>query len=118
MGALKDRENVFYVALGTQIARHRGKRGWSQEELAGRLTPPLTRAAISNIETAKQRVLAHVLVDLAQALDIGLQELVPRPVRVEATNIEKELAEKLRIPISKARVLAAKMNGQAKGDAS
>jgi transcriptional regulator with XRE-family HTH domain len=92
-------EKGFYEALGRRIEQHRSARHMSQERLGAALSPPLTRAAISNIETAKQRVLAHVLADLARALSVGVSELIetPRPEAqaAETSKLKKSLEEAL-----------------------
>jgi transcriptional regulator with XRE-family HTH domain len=37
----------------------------------------MTRASIANIESGKQRVYAHTLIEIARALDTSLHELLP-----------------------------------------
>jgi transcriptional regulator with XRE-family HTH domain len=68
----------FYAELGRRINSARTSLSLTQGALGSRLKPPLTRAAIANIETGKQRVLAHTLADLAIKLGVGLQDLVPK----------------------------------------
>lgn len=58
----------IYGALGKKIEAERKRQGIPQEALAAALAPPLTRAAISNIERAKQRVPIHVLAEIARVL--------------------------------------------------
>ncbi len=48
----------------------------TQGELAARLLPTVTRASIANLELGKQRVLAHTLVQLADALDVSVSDLL------------------------------------------
>jgi len=55
----------------------------------------MTRAAISNIETAKQRVLAHVLVDIARVLSVGVTDLIDTPRVPSASNETEELRDRL-----------------------
>jgi transcriptional regulator with XRE-family HTH domain len=88
----------FYSALGLKILEMRRMRGLTQDKLAGALNPPSTRASIANIESGKQRVLAHTIPQLAQALQVTVSELlsVPaEPARVEGAVVARELRTKL-----------------------
>jgi transcriptional regulator with XRE-family HTH domain len=67
----------FYEALGKQIRIVRERAGLSQASLAQALLPSVTRAAIANIENAKQRVLVHVLIEIARALKVDVPDLLP-----------------------------------------
>lgn len=58
----------LYLKIGRRIARLRELRGLTQEMLAFSMTPPLTRASVSNIENGTQRVMLTQLVDIADAL--------------------------------------------------
>ena len=67
---------AFYAALGRRIqAQRRGR--LTQEQLAARLDPPLTRAAIANIEAGKQGVLVYTLVQIATHLGVLAADLLP-----------------------------------------
>lgn len=66
----------FYLELGRKIHELRTQRGVTQEELGKRLNPSVTRASIANIESGKQRVYAHSLIELAQALHVTIPELL------------------------------------------
>lgn len=88
----------FYEALGQQIRTVRDRSGLSQAALAKLLSPTVTRAAIANIENAKQRVLVHVLVDIARALKVEVADLLPpRPgsARPLAPSVFEELAREI-----------------------
>jgi transcriptional regulator with XRE-family HTH domain len=106
---LATRTEPFYAALGRRISDARERRGLSQAKLGEMLKPPVTRASIANVESGKQRVLAHTLVDLAAALGISVADLIPdalpqaeRPSKAEvATALLKE-----NIPESVANELA------------
>lgn len=112
----------FYSEVGLLIQALRNKNGMSQEQLGRQLDPPVTRASIANIEAGKQRVLAHTLVQLADALDVELEALlptarhkqreVPRPAR---RNVEVELAEKLGLPKKDIKQLAARLKKAVEG---
>jgi transcriptional regulator with XRE-family HTH domain len=103
----------FYTELGRSIQAQRAKLGLSQESLGAALQPKVTRASIANIEAGKQRVLAHTLIQLADALGTDVSQIIPKhesvrrataPSRLEAqlaehnvpTRIIKRLAAQLR----------------------
>jgi transcriptional regulator with XRE-family HTH domain len=48
----------------------------TQQQLGLSLQPPATRASVANIESGKQRVLAHTLVQLAAALEAEVADLL------------------------------------------
>jgi ribosome-binding protein aMBF1 (putative translation factor) len=58
----------YYRSLGARVRKAREHAGLSQAELGRMLKPQVTRASIANIEAAKQRCLAHTVVQLARAL--------------------------------------------------
>ena len=91
-------EKAFYEALGRRIEQCRTAKNMSQEKLGAALTPPLTRAAISNIETAKQRVLVHVLADMANVLTVAVGDLIQTPQQtqgVDSSELRKSLEQAL-----------------------
>jgi transcriptional regulator with XRE-family HTH domain len=67
----------FYRLLGATIAASRVRGGMSQQQLGDLLTPRVTRACVANIESGKQRVLVHTLVQIAEALGMAPSELLP-----------------------------------------
>jgi transcriptional regulator with XRE-family HTH domain len=108
----------FYVEVGRRIQKLRNTRQLSQEALGLKLDPAVTRASIANIEAGKQRILAHTLVQIADALDAELAEiaLADRPITrtaqeslVPDEKVEAELAEKLQLSPERAKKLTAKM---------
>lgn len=111
----------FYRDLGQRIQAARVKRGLSQAELGSSLTPPVTRASIANIEGAKQRVLAHTLVELAARLEVAVEDLLPfaRPARQleRSESIETELENKLQLSGDQLRALSARLSGRIGGGA-
>lgn len=100
----------FYADLGRRLHDARVKRGLSQEALAKRLAPQVTRAAIANMELGKQRVLTHVLAQIAQVLEILPSDLFPQQELQRSISFEKlveaELAKKLNLPQDKAKALS------------
>ena len=82
----------FYVELGRRIAAIRSSRRISQAELARRLR--LTRSSVANVESGKQRVLAHSVIDFALALRVQVSELMQAPPDGRAA-VKAELTAKL-----------------------
>ncbi|HEX4334362.1 MAG TPA: helix-turn-helix transcriptional regulator [Polyangiaceae bacterium] len=101
----------FYEELGKRIQGYRKRAGMTQEDLGKAIDPPLTRASLANIENAKQRVLAHTIIQLAAALSVPVQDLLPALPRQqpERANLEKELAAKLSLSKTKARAMAQRL---------
>jgi transcriptional regulator with XRE-family HTH domain len=64
----------------------------TQDELARRVG--MTRTSITNIEHGRQKVQLHTLYDIAAALDVPAQDLLPA-ARVAAEAIEDRLPEEL-----------------------
>jgi transcriptional regulator with XRE-family HTH domain len=91
----------FYVVLGPKIQKARERKKMTQAQLGRCLNPPTTRASIANIENGKQRVLAHTFVQLARAMDIKIQELMPanEPAGEAASpkSVARELKRKLNL---------------------
>jgi transcriptional regulator with XRE-family HTH domain/quercetin dioxygenase-like cupin family protein len=63
------------LALGKTIRQRRKARGWTLRELAGRLG--ISVAGLSAIETEKARVDLEQLVNIAEALGVRLDEMLP-----------------------------------------
>jgi len=59
-----------YRRIGLRIRELRQSSKWSQEDLAERLSPPMTRASMANIETAKQRLLTHTALQLCDLFGV------------------------------------------------
>jgi len=71
VGTEADRE-----ALGRQIREHRRRRGWILQDLASRVG--VSVATLSAIENRKVSLEVELLLAIAQALDVPLDELLPR----------------------------------------
>lgn len=107
----------FYVEVGRRIQNLRNTLGMTQEFLGNQLEPKVTRASIANIETGKQRILAHTLVQLANALGVKVEELIPSSQpkkRQVSANVESELAQKLSLPNNELKKLTAKLKSASK----
>lgn len=106
----------FYTLLGRRIRDLRISRGITQEELGSRFSTPVTRASVANIESAKQRVYAHTLIEIAHALDASIADLLtdpnspqkpPRPPSLE--KFASELAQKLPLKLEQVRELTLRI---------
>lgn len=73
----------IYRELGQRIQAARALREMTAEELACALSPPLTRAAISNMEHGHQRVYLHVAANIATVLDFPLSALLGLRVKAK-----------------------------------
>lgn len=66
--------------FGTWVRQQRRRQGWSQATLAAALPEPVSRVAISFIETGQTRMTLDLLFDLARTLDADPREIVERIV--------------------------------------
>jgi len=66
---------AFYRELGAQIKVARQKSRLTQESLARKVS--LTRTTVTNIEKGRQQLLVHTLVDIATALNVSIDVLLP-----------------------------------------
>lgn len=99
-------QGIFYEQLGGQIRKARTAAKVTQEELANTLH--LTRTSVTNIERGRQPVMAHVLVQIASALNTTVQDLIPSPETVAPTRKVTSQLKKLERPEREwvARILA------------
>jgi len=68
ISSASDQEDELYRILGARIKLIRVQRGLSQNQLAAAVG--LSRASMSNVENGRQRLLAHNLVAIGQALAV------------------------------------------------
>lgn len=73
------------VEIGARIRRYRKAVGWSQSELAKCLNVSFQQ--IQKYENATNRVSAGCLVEIAAALRVPLQDLVPAQAKEDATPV-------------------------------
>ena len=102
---------AIYPLLGRRIQQRRTERQFTQEQLGARLDPPVTRASIANIEGGKQRLLVHTLLQVARLFEVSVEDLLPSPPVVRASEpraLESELQRKLDLPVGAAKALARK----------
>jgi len=77
----------FYADVGRRVRAFRNKLGMTQEQLGRCLDPPTSRVSIANVESGKQRILSHTLVQLAAALKVEPAKLLPlAPESVPSSN--------------------------------
>jgi transcriptional regulator with XRE-family HTH domain len=67
----------LYNDVGERIRARRDVLSMTQGALGARLVPPLTRAAISNIECGRQNVYLHTVYGIASVLEIDVRDLLP-----------------------------------------
>ncbi|MGB6298877.1 MAG: helix-turn-helix domain-containing protein [Rivularia sp. (in: cyanobacteria)] len=80
----------FYLEVGNRVRQARQKIGMSQEALASLVS--LTRTSVTNIEKGRQKFLVHTLMDLASALQVEPETLLPN----KQDNLETELDDLLK----------------------
>lgn len=83
--------NNLYVEFGARVRRIRTGAGLTQEQLAERVG--LSRTAITNIEKGKQHVALHQLLDIATALGVPTQSLLPISEEVAAQALIEKAAK-------------------------
>lgn len=78
----------FYARIGSNIRTARTTAGLSQSTLAKRIG--FTRAAVSNLESGRQRLTVHLLVQISDALEINPSQLLTElPARAEPDVLEE-----------------------------
>lgn len=68
-------QQAFYREMGQRIRAAREKSHLTQEALASMVS--LTRTSVTNIEKGRQQLLVHTLVEIAKALKVSLESLLP-----------------------------------------
>lgn len=72
----KQEQTVFYETVGEKIKEARKARNINQDALADTLG--ISRVSLGNIESGKQRVPLHVLLDICEILNVRMDDLFPR----------------------------------------
>ncbi|RYE27488.1 MAG: XRE family transcriptional regulator [Sphingobacteriaceae bacterium] len=75
----KEQQTNFYEIIGDKIREARKLRNMNQDLLADRLG--ISRVSLGNIETGKQRVPLHVLLDICESLNVTMNDIVPQNVK-------------------------------------
>lgn len=85
-------QDAFYSELGRRIRTARLKENLTQQQLAELLS--LNRTSITNIEKGKQKILAHMLIEIAEKLKVTADDLLPKFGRqTKKSRIDKLLTE-------------------------
>jgi transcriptional regulator with XRE-family HTH domain len=86
---------LFYADVGQRVRAFRTKLGLTQEQLGSFLIPSTTRVSIANVESGKQRILSHTLVQLAAALKVEPSELLPQKENPSSNDNDHRIADEL-----------------------
>ena len=101
---------AFYTYVGQQIRAHRIRLGFTQEQLGRLLAPATSRVSIANVESGKQRILSHTLVQFAEALRIEALDLLPnRMVKPPFEEKARAIADELVLKAGLSRTNAKKL---------
>lgn len=88
------RENELdYKMIGQRIRTERNKKGWQQAELAFRAG--VTAAHMSHVETAQTKLSLPVIVKIANALSVSVDELLCDSMKMAKAVYDKKFAEEL-----------------------
>jgi transcriptional regulator with XRE-family HTH domain len=87
---VKQEQRAFYIEVGQRIREERDKCGLTQEALASLVS--LTRTSITNIEKGRQTLLLHTFIDIASALQVAPEKLLPET----DVSFEKDLRQLLK----------------------
>ncbi len=71
----RDPMQDVYLAVAENVRHYRKKARMTQADLCREVG--LTRPSIANIETGRQRILLHQAFDLARALHVSVDQIVP-----------------------------------------
>lgn len=82
---------LVYVQIGRRVRRARRRASLTQATVADRTS--LSRASIANIERGEQRFMVHCLFELASALGVALEKLLPPVEFGPATRVESVIEE-------------------------
>ena len=67
---------LLYADIGNRIRERREELGLTQQALASMVE--LSRTSITNIEQGRQKLLVNTLFDVAGALEISIEDLLPK----------------------------------------
>ena len=81
-------DEVIYPEIGRRLLEARKGR-FTQEQLADALAQrgvQLKRASIANIEKGKQRIMLHILFEIAEILGVEVSSLLPTIAQMRGAN--------------------------------
>jgi len=87
----KEQQTEFYESVGEKIKEARKAQEMNQDVLADLLG--ISRVSLVNIEAGKQRVPLHVLLDICEALNVTMNDLVPQSAE---TTIDPAILNKIK----------------------
>lgn len=106
--ALSKEERAFFAQLGERIAKLRKDQGITQVQLAERLG--VSQQTITAYEVGRRRVQVSALPVIAQALGVGIEELVSTPAkpakRGPAPKIQQQLERVSQLPRARQRMVS------------
>ena len=73
----------LYAEIGRRVRRARRRAALTQAAVADRTS--LSRTSIANIERGEQRFMVHCLFELAAALNVAVERLIPPQTMSDAT---------------------------------
>lgn len=85
--------DALYEKVGRRVREARRAAKLTQENLAERVS--LTRTSVTNIEKGRQKLLLHTLFELAAAMKIPVDRLIPEPQQEAPVQIEEKASENL-----------------------
>lgn len=103
----------IYAEIGKRLQRARRRAALTQATVAERTS--LSRTSIANIERGEQRFMTHCLYELAAALNVPVERLLPQAAGDQATRVETAIggmksdpkaAEFVKAGLTKAKVLS------------
>ena len=106
--ALSKEERAFFAQLGERIAKLRKDQGITQVQLAERLG--VSQQTITAYEVGRRRIQVSALPVIAQALGVGIEELVSanaKPAkRGPAPKIQQQLERVSQLPRARQRMVS------------
>ena len=106
--ALSKEERAFFAQLGSRIAKLRKDQGVTQVQLAERLG--VSQQTITAYEVGRRRIQVSALPVIAQALGVGVEELVGAPPaprkRGPAPKLQQQLEQLSRLPKAQQRLVS------------
>ena len=100
-------DNV-YIEIGKRIAAARVASGMTQAELAEAIS--LSRTSVTNIEVGRQKILVHMLLEIAALLRVEVSKLLPQTVSEPDDLADVKSLEKLN-NVERAFIEKALMSG-------
>lgn len=86
LNIMKNSVDPIYEEIGRRIFKAREEKGYTQEQLANKIS--LKRTSITNIEKGRQQLLVHMLVKIADELEVQIESLIPKPTNKKGDQVE------------------------------